>query len=210
MIMLLMTFLGIEAFLRPFHGVLRNALDLIFLFNLVYLLSSALYYSILRLSDQANADISRIMSVHYITVEILLAIAIFLTALILFGFVCARFGVVRKIEENLIPKLSPRLQVLVAAILEDAGYKLKSPNNTSRKRGSAKSGSIPTAPTRITAGPELELSMELDLDRGRGPELQEAGPDDLHTSDGEEIDFETHYSHYRDSILEQTTTSTVS
>lgn len=199
MIMLLVTFLGIEAFLRPFRGVLRNAIDILFLFNLVYLLSTALYYNLLRLSDQANVDISHIMSVHYAIIEILLDIAIFFIALILFGFVCVRFGVVRKIDEKLIPKLSPRLQAFVAAILEDAGYKLKTPIShqlNTRRKSSEKSGSVPT---HSVAGLEWESSLGSSLDKG-GPELQEAGQDDA--DDGEDIEFEAHYSRYRDSILE--------
>ena len=122
------------------------------------------------------------MSVHYITVEVLLDIAIFLTALILFGFLCVRFGVVRIIDEKLIPKLSPRLQGSVAAILEDAGYNLKTPicsQISSRKRSSAKSGSFPTVPSHTTAGLERESSLELDLDREGGLALQEVDEDDL-------------------------------
>ena len=210
MIMLLATFTGIEAFLRPFRGTLRNAIDIIFLLDLLYVLLSALYYNLVRLSVQANPDdISLIMTTHYVTIEVLLNIAIFLIGFIFIGFVCVRCGLVRIIDKRLIPKLRPNLRVLVAAILEDAGYKVKTPiakQTPSRKKSTAKTGSVLTTPTHTTVAPDWETSSE--LDREHGLELQEVGQDDPQNTDEEEIEFETQYSRYRDSILEHTIAST--
>ena len=56
MVMLLITFTVAETFVKPFKGVIQNVVDLIFLVNLIYLLSTALYYNLLRLSIQADEN----------------------------------------------------------------------------------------------------------------------------------------------------------
>lgn len=123
MVLALATFICIEALLKPFKGILRNVLELVFLLNLLYILTSALYYNIVRISTEVDeGDRQNIQELHYITVQTCLSSAVALIVLIFLFFVLVRFGLLEAIDTRVLPNLSPRLQKLAIAVLEDAGH----------------------------------------------------------------------------------------
>ncbi len=184
MVLTLATFIGIEAFLKPFKGVLRNVLDLIFLLNLLYMLTSALYYNIIRLSIKIDeSDLKHIQDVHYRTVQTALYFAVGLISLIFLLFILVRIGLLRAIDAKIIPNLPPKLRRVVLAILKDAGHVPSVSSGT--KKGRRK-------PRKKTTESVVELDEFLTMAES-------------HVEGGAMVMSTESYSLYRDSILNDCT-----
>ena len=187
MIMLLTTFTVAEAFFKPFKGVIRNVVDLIFLINLIYLLFTALYYNLLRLSIQADEkDVELIREVHSRSVQ---AMVIILIAFIITGFLVVHFGLLKLFVKRALPRFPQQLQNVVIVFLHDAGYTKTDVchNRVRRQRNVAQ-----TPTTTIVSIPRGSSSDQ-------EPEELELRPQRLQS--------EMEYSRYRDSILENISSS---
>ena len=190
MIMLLITFTVAEAFFKPFKGVIRNVVDLIFLVNLIYLLSTALYYNLLRLSIEADEkDVEFIREVHSRSVQTCLDMAIILIAFIIAGFLVVRFGLLKLFVKRALPRFPQQLQNVIIAVLLDAGY-TKTDVRHNRVRRQRNVAQTPT--TTIVSIPRGSSSDQ-------EPEELELRPQRLQS--------EVEYSRYRDSILENVSSS---
>ena len=190
MIMLLITFTVAEAFFKPFKGVIRNVVDLIFLINLIHLLSTALYYNLLRLSIQADEkDVEFIREVHSRSVQACLDMAIILIAFIIAWFLVVRFGLLKLFVKRALPRFPQQLKNVIIAVLHDAGY-TKTDVHHNRVRRQRNVAQTPT--TTIVSIPRGSSSDQ-------EPEELELRPQQLRS--------EVEYSRYRDSILENISSS---
>lgn len=174
-IIFLVTFTILQAFLRPYKGWLRNILDVVFLLDLIYLLSTALYFNILRISNQS--EIQRLEHLHFKFVEFCQVSAIIVAAFIFLGFILTRLGLVRKFCMKVLPKMPSMVQSTLMAALKDASYKTKERTETTRKTAISVTNPLPTVST-------VSLD-ENESDYGLSVELQ------------------TDYSRYRESFLEE-------
>ena len=172
-ILILITYTILQAFLRPYKGWLRNILDLIFLLDLIYLLSTALYYNILRVSNQNEVEL--IQDLHFKFVQFCQVSAITLASFIFAGFICARVGLVRYCYRNLLPKMPPKLQTTVIAALKDASYKI-----------GANAVGGHNKPNRLLNPSSTSTTVV----------LNDGGSDS-------ELELQADYTRYRESILEQ-------
>ena len=183
-VMVLITFTVAEAFFKPFKGVIRNVIDLIFLLNLIYLLSTALYYNLLRLSIQADEkDIEYIREVHRKSVQACLNMAIILIAFIIAGFLVVRFALLKLFVKQALPRFPQKLQIVIIAVLCDAGYQTDVHHN--RVKRQKKVAKTPTT-TVVSVPPGSSSDQEQEEIELRPQRLQS----------------ELEYSRYRDSILE--------
>ena len=75
-----------------------------FLLDLVYVLTSTLYYSILRLLYEADeTDVDLIIELHHYAIPACLYFAIALTALIFLSFILIQFDILRVVDTRLTP-----------------------------------------------------------------------------------------------------------
>ena len=187
MIVLLAIFTVIEAFLKPFKGVIRNILDIIFLLDLLCLLSSSLYYNLLRLSIQADQDdIEYILHVHLYSVQVCLDFAVILIGLIIIGFLVVRFGLCKLFVTRALPKFPQKVRNIVTAILSDAGYRID-----------AHSGRIKRLKNKRKPHTMTVVTLQ------QSPSNQELFNDD--DTELEDLQSQAEYNRYRDSILENAT-----
>ncbi len=180
MVLTLATFICIEAFLRPFKGILRNVLDLAFLLNLLYMLTSVLYYNTIRVSGEA--DLTHVHELHHSTVQTCLYSATVLIVFTFLSFVLVRFGLLRIIDTKVVPRLSLWLQNAVLAVLEDAGH---TPVATERGANKQQAILINQSTKSTTVVVLDDLSASLDPQDGTDDTTESSQP----------------YARFRDSIL---------
>ena len=173
---ILVTFTILQAFLRPYKGWLRNVLDLLFLLDLIYLLSTALYYNILRVSNQS--EVERIEHLHFKFVEFCQVSAIIVASFIFTGFVFTRIGLTKYCSKKVLSKMPPMMQSTLIAALKDASYK------TGQRAETIRNKLIPV----VNPLPPTNTTVALDENESEY---------------GSTFEIQADYSRYRESFLEE-------
>ena len=180
MMIVIGTFAVVQAFIRPYRGLVRNIVDLFFLLNLMYLLAMAVYYGILQISNQSDADREIVDIVHVVSAQIFLGLAFAVIIIIFAFFVLRRFGLIKLFVEKTIPKLPERVQPYLLVLLSESGYKLEMVRKTKARR---------KPESRLHSAPNTTVVEMRELDLTDGPGM------------------ESSYHRYRESILEHATTT---
>ena len=193
----LTTYTIFQAFVRPYKGWARNIFDLIFLFDLVILTMSSLYYQLLQSLESSQQDLATVIQHHYVTTECCLVVAFVLTLLLFTGFFLNRVGFLKYCIETLIPKAPLGVRKMLMALFKDAGYHS---SNSMGENLANQMGGVEVNPSVQAQRGVVHFSVSLPSADESQNEDQTGQEDDSVFADDDYRQFR--YSQYRESVFE--------